>query len=213
MARRPLTSISIMGTPNSHVGTPRNNGGFMSARSLIFTEAIGLHTGVALPYTHHSDPIAAGYFEDILYRVYNPYSGKDADFVVNTTLEWSTSVIPTGQDLEGVDEVDNATWNATWIANADELLGGSLDGGINNFYIKDQTINAGFYSSGPGLIRVAATFTTGCDLSLGGLTYIVEFWANSHSVNAQSNVYVGNNGSMDIHSNSRKTNLLSDRHM
>lgn len=207
MARRVLTSISVMGTPNSHIGMPRNNGPYMSAQVPVNSESIVLLSGVTLPLTGYFSPQPVAYFEDMFYRIYNSAPGNDGLFNIDAYVEHTDDFTPTGDDLDDDDAMTGAVWSANWLTNPDDVVKADLDGGVSTFYLKDTTLE----SNGATMTRMRLDFTTGCNIKKS-LEVTCEFWANANSVASASNPY-GNGTTINISRNSRRNDVSTDRNI
>ena len=207
MARRVLTSISVMGTPNSHIGMPRNNGAYMSAQVPTNSESIVLFSGITLPFTGYFSPQPVAYFEDMFYRIYNSQSTKDSLLNIDAYVEHTDDFTPTGDDLDDDDAMTGAVWSASWLTNPDDVVKVDLDGGINTFYLKDRTLQV----AGATMTRMRLDFTTGCVID-GEMEVTCEFWANANSAVSASNPY-GNGTTINISRNSRRNDVNTDRNI
>jgi hypothetical protein len=206
MARRVITSISVMGTPNTHIGMPRNNGAYMSAEVPVDSDNITIFSGSTLPFTGYSSAHPVSYYEDMFYRIYNPLETKDGIFDINAYIEWTDDFTPTGEDLDGDEDVmTGLTWSATWLVGAEDVVQTDLTGAINIFPLKDKTLD----TVGATITRMRLDFSTGCTFT-GAVTMVCEFWANANSVASASNPY--NDGTnINIRKNTRRTNVNTDR--
>lgn len=208
MARRVLTSISVMGTPNSHIGMPRNNGAYLSSEVPVSSESLTLFSGIDLPYTGYFSAHPVDFYEDAFYRIYNPIDTPTADgkFDINGYVEHANDFSPTGEDLgDDEDIMTGVTWNDTYLLGVDDVVKIGLDGGINIFPLKDQTIQGVLAT----MTRMRLDFTAGCTIT-GAVTIVCEFWANANSVASASNPY-GNGTYLNVRKNSRRTNIDTDR--
>jgi hypothetical protein len=206
MARRVLTSISVMGTPNSHIGMPRNNGAYLSSEVPVNSESIVLSSGITLPFTGYFSPQPVSYFEDTFYRIFNSDSGIDSSLDIDGYVEWTASVTPTGQDLEDDDSVTGAVWSSTYLqGDQGDVIKEGLDGGIAIFDIKDRILQL----QSATMTRLRLDITTGSTIT-GSVQITCEFWASANSVASVSNPY--NNGSaINIRKNARRKDVKIDR--
>jgi len=206
MARRVLTSISVMGTPNSHIGMPRNNGAYMSAHVPVNSESITLFSGQTLPFTGYFSPQPVSYFDDTFYRIYNSDSGIDSSLDIDGYVEWTASVAPTGQDLEDDDSVTGAVWSSTYLqGDQGDVIKAGLDGGITIFDIKDRILQL----QSATMTRLQLIVTAGSTIT-GSVQITCEFWASANSVASVSNPY-GNGTTINISRNSRRNDVSTDR--
>ncbi len=206
MARRILTSISVMGTPNSHIGMPRNNGAYMSAHVPVNSESITLFSGQTLPFTGYFSPQPVSYFDDTFYRIYNSQSSIDNLLDIDGYVEWTASVTPTGQDLDDDDAMTGAVWSTTYLqGDQSDVIKTSLDGGITIFDIKDRILQL----QSATMTRLRLDITTGSTIT-GAIQITCEFWANANSVASASNPY-GNGTTINISRNSRRNDVSTDR--
>ena len=206
MARRVLTSISVMGTPNSHIGMPRNNGAYLSSEVPVSSESIVLSSGITLPFTGYFSPQSVSYFEDTFYRIFNSDSGIDSSLDIDGYVEWTASVAPTGQDLEDDDSVTGAVWSSTYLqGDQGDVIKEGLDGGITIFDIKDRILQL----QSATMTRLRLIVTTGSTIT-SSVQITCEFWASANSVASVSNPY--NNGSaINIGKNARRKDTKTDR--
>lgn len=206
MARRVLTSISVMGTPNSHIGMPRNNGAYLSSEVPVSSESIVLSSGITLPFTGYFSPQPVSYFEDTFYRIFNSDSGIDSSLDIDGYVEWTASVAPTGQDLEDDDSVTGAVWSSAYIeGDQGDVIKEGLDGGITIFDIKDRILQ----SQGATMTRLRLIVATGSTIT-GSVQIICEFWASANSVASVSNPY-SNGSAINIRKNARRKDTKTDR--
>jgi hypothetical protein len=202
-----------MGTPNSHIGMPRNNGAYMSAQVPVSSESITLFSGQTLPFTGYFSPQPVSYFEDTFYRIYNSQSTKDSLLNIDAYVEHTDDFTPTGDDLDDDDAMTGAVWSASWLTNSDDIVKADLDGGINTFYLKDRTLQV----AGATMTRMRLDFTTGCIID-GAMEVTCEFWAGANSAASApnstsalaSNPY-GNGTIINISRNSRRNDVSTDR--
>jgi len=206
MARRVLTSISVMGTPNSHIGMPRNNGAYLSSEVPVSSESIVLSSGITLPFTGYFSPQPVSYFEDTFYRIFNSDSGIDSSLDIDGYVEWTASVAPTGQDLEDDDSVTGAVWSSAYIeGDQGDVIKEGLDGGITIFDIKDRILQA----QSATMTRLRLIVATGSTIT-GSVQIICEFWASANSVASVSNPY-SNGSAINIRKNARRKDTKTDR--
>ena len=206
MARRVLTSISVMGTPNSHIGMPRNNGAYLSSEVPVSSESIVLSSGITLPFTGYFSPQPVSYFEDTFYRIFNSDSGIDSSLDIDGYVEWTASVAPTGQDLEDDDSVTGAVWSSTYVqGDQGDVIQEGLDGGITIFDIKDRILQA----QSATMTRLRLIVATGSTIT-GSVQIICEFWASANSVASVSNPY-SNGSAINIRKNARRKDTKTDR--
>jgi hypothetical protein len=206
MARRVLTSISVMGTPNSHIGMPRNNGAYLSSEVPVSSESIVLSSGITLPFTGYFSPQPVSYFEDTFYRIFNSDSGIDSSLDIDGYVEWTASVAPTGQDLEDDDSVTGAVWSSAYIqGNQEDVIQEGLDGGITIFDIKDTILQ----SQGATMTRLRLIVTKESTIT-SSVQITCEFWASANSVASVSNPY-SNGSAINIRKNARRKDTKTDR--
>ena len=206
MARRVLTSISVMGTPNSHIGMPRNNGAYLSSEVPVSSESIVLSSGITLPFTGYFSPQSVSYFEDTFYRIFNSDSGIDSSLDIDGYVEWTASVAPTGQDLEDDDSVTGAVWSSTYLqGDQGDVIKAGLDGGITIFDIKDRILQL----QSATMTRLRLIVTTGSTIT-SSVQITCEFWASANSVASVSNPY-SNGSAINIRKNARRKDTKTDR--
>lgn len=206
MARRVLTSISVMGTPNSHIGMPRNNGAYLSSEVPVSSESIVLSSGITLPFTGYFSPQPVSYFEDTFYRIFNSDSGIDSSLDIDGYVEWTASVAPTGQDLEDDDSVTGAVWSSAYVqGDQGDVIQEGLDGGITIFDIKDRILQA--QSATMTRLRLIVTRESTITSSV---QITCEFWASANSVASVSNPY-SNGSAINIRKNARRKDTKTDR--
>ena len=206
MARRVLTSISVMGTPNSHIGMPRNNGAYLSSEVPVSSESIVLSSGITLPFTGYFSPQSVSYFEDTFYRIFNSDSGIDSSLDIDGYVEWTASVAPTGQDLEDDDSVTGAVWSSTYLqGDQGDVIKAGLDGGITIFDIKDRILQL----QSATMTRLRLIVTTGSTIT-SSVQITCEFWASANSAASVSNPY-SNGSAINIRKNSRRNDISTDR--
>ena len=206
MARRVLTSISVMGTPNSHIGMPRNNGAYLSSEVPVSSESIVLSSGITLPFTGYFSPQPVSYFEDTFYRIFNSDSGIDSSLDIDGYVEWTASVAPTGQDLEDDDSVTGAVWSSAYIeGDQGDVIKEGLDGGITIFDIKDRILQ----SQGATMTRLRLIVTRESTIT-SSVQITCEFWAGANSVASVSNPY-SNGSAINIRKNARRKDTKTDR--
>lgn len=206
MARRVLTSISVMGTPNSHIGMPRNNGAYLSSEVPVSSESIVLSSGITLPFTGYFSPQPVSYFEDTFYRIFNSDSGIDSSLDIDGYVEWTASVAPTGQDLEDDDSVTGAVWSSAYVqGDQGDVIQEGLDGGITIFDIKDRILQ----SQGATMTRLRLIVTRESTIT-SSVQITCEFWASANSVASVSNPY-SNGSAINIRKNARRKDTKTDR--
>ena len=206
MARRVLTSISVMGTPNSHIGMPRNNGAYLSSEVPVSSESIVLSSGITLPFTGYFSPQSVSYFEDTFYRIFNSDSGIDSSLDIDGYVEWTASVAPTGQDLEDDDSVTGAVWSSTYLqGDQGDVIKEGLDGGITIFDIKDRILQL----QSATMTRLQLIVTTGSTIT-SSVQITCEFWASANSAASVSNPY-SNGSAINIRKNARRKDTKTDR--
>ena len=206
MARRVLTSISVMGTPNSHIGMPRNNGAYLSSEVPVSSESIVLSSGITLPFTGYFSPQPVSYFEDTFYRIFNSDSGIDSSLDIDGYVEWTASVAPTGQDLEDDDSVTGAVWSSAYLqGDQEDVIKEGLDGGITIFDIKDRILQL----QGATMTRLRLIVTKESTIT-SSVQITCEFWASANSVASVSNPY-SNGSAINIRKNARRKDTKTDR--
>jgi hypothetical protein len=148
----------------------------------------------------------------MFYRVYNTTAAKDGLNAFNVSLEWTQDVRPLGENNDDIDDAESSTFNAGWITDGTEVASqAEITGGIHIYYIKDDTRIRGVPGDGPYLLRVKYVLETGHTLA-GGDTIKVEFWANAHSVEADSNPYGEQNGAgLSLELPSKRIKIKEDR--
>ena len=206
MTRRILTSISVMGTPNSHIGMPRINGAYLSSEVPVSSESIVLSSGITLPFTGYFSPQSVSYFEDTFYRIFNSDSGIDSSLDIDGYVEWTASVAPTGQDLEDDDSVTGAVWSSTYLqGDQGDVIKEGLDGGITIFDIKDRILQL----QSATMTRLQLIVTTGSTIT-SSVQITCEFWASANSAASVSNPY-SNGSAINIRKNARRKDTKTDR--
>lgn len=195
-----------MGTPNSHIGMPRNNGAYLSSEVPVSSESIVLSSGITLPFTGYFSPQPVSYFEDTFYRIFNSDSGIDSSLDIDGYVEWTASVAPTGQDLEDDDSVTGAVWSSAYIqGNQEDVIQEGLDGGITIFDIKDTILQ----SQGATMTRLRLIVTKESTIT-SSVQITCEFWASANSVASVSNPY-SNGSAINIRKNARRKDTKTDR--
>ena len=210
--RKMLTGISVNGVSSSGGGMPPPMIRYNTFKEPISSTLFIFNSGMSLPFTGGTDLIAAEFFEGMFYRVYNTTAAKDGLNAFNVSLEWTQDVRPLGENNDDIDDAESSTFNAGWITDGTEVASqAEITGGIHIYYIKDDTRIRGVPGDGPYLLRVKYVLETGHTLA-GGDTIKVEFWANAHSVEADSNPYGEQNGAgLSLELPSKRIKIKEDR--
>lgn len=209
--RKTLTGITVNGMPSTVAGIPCPTIRYGTFKEPIQTTRFIFNSGMSLPFTGYTDPIAYQFFEGVFYRVYGTDIAKDGSYAFNVTLEWSNNVQPIGQELDD-DTLTGAIYNDNYLlALGDSVVSQStISSGITVFDIKDDVLARGVPGSGPYLLRVRYELESGHVLT-GGSEIGIEFWGNAYANQAESNYYGEQDGAISLERPSRRSKVEEDR--
>ena len=209
--RKTLTGITVNGMPSTVAGMPCPTIRYGTFKEPIQTTRFIFNSGMSLPFTGYTDPIAYQFFEGVFYRVYGTDIAKDGSYAFNVTLEWSNNIQPIGQDLDD-DILTGAIYNDNYLLGmGDSVVSQStISSGITVFDIKDDVLARGVPGSGPYLLRVRYELESGHSLT-GGSEIGIEFWGNAYANHAQSNYYGDPIDAISLERPSRRIKVEQDR--
>ena len=209
--RKALTGITVNGMPSTVAGMPCPTIRYGTFKEPIQTTRFIFNSGMSLPFTGYTDPIAYQFFEGVFYRVYGTDIAKDGSYAFNVTLEWSNNVQPLGQELDD-DALTGATYNDNYLLGmGDSVVSQStISSGITVFDIKNDVLARGVPGSGPYLLRVRYELESGHVLT-GGSEIGIEFWGNAYANQAESNFYGEQDGTINLELPSRRLKAEENR--